>query len=60
MAKNPKISKESAQRAKDSARKDKQAILGQSRKNLTAKDKRDIAALNAVIEAADSIINEEE
>lgn len=55
-----KISKESAQNAKDKARKDKQAILGQSKKNLSTQDKRDIAALNAVIEAADSIINDEE
>lgn len=55
-----KISKATAQRAKDKARKDKQAILGQARKNLSTRDKRDIAALNAVIQAADSIINEEE
>lgn len=60
MAKEPKISKESAQRAKDNARKDKQAILGQARKNLSTQDKRDIAALNAVIEAADTIINKED
>ncbi len=60
MAKNPKISKETAQRAKDTARKEKQAIMGQARKNLTTQDKMRIASLNEVIESADSIINEEE
>ena len=60
MRSDKKISKATAQEAKDKARKDNQAILGQSRKNPTTKDKRDIAALNAVIQAADSIINEEE
>lgn len=55
-----KISKESAQRAKDTARAEKQRILGQSRKNLTTQNKKDIAAYNAIIEAANTIINEEE
>jgi len=55
-----KISKETAQGAKDKARKDKQAILGQAKKNLSTQDKRNIAALNAVIEAANTIINDEE
>lgn len=51
-----KISKEEAQRAKDKARKDKQAILGQPKKHLSTKDKAQITSLNAVIEAADRII----
>lgn len=55
-----KISKESAQNAKDKARADKQRIMGQARKNLTTQDKMKIASLNEVIKAADSIINEEE
>lgn len=55
-----KISKESAQNAKDKARADKQRIMGQARKNLTTQDKMRIASLNEVIKAADSIINEEE
>lgn len=55
-----KISKESAQNAKDQARREKQRVLGQAKKNLSAKDKQDIASYNAIIEAADTIINEED
>lgn len=55
-----KISKTTAQQAKDKARADKQRIMGQARKNLTTQDKMKIASLNEVIKAADSIINEEE
>ena len=60
MAKDHKISKDSAQRAKDKARADKQRVLGHPKKNLSTKDKMDIATYNAIIEAADTIINEEE
>jgi hypothetical protein len=55
-----KISKESAQNAKDQARREKQRVLGQAKKNLSTKDKQDIASYNAIIEAADTIINEED
>lgn len=55
-----KISKSTAQQAKDKARADKQRIMGQARKNPTTQDKMKIASLNEVIKAADSIINEEE
>lgn len=51
-----KISKREAQQAKDSARKEKQALLGQSKKNLSTQDKSRIASLNAVIKAADDVI----
>lgn len=51
-----KISKQEAMKAKADARKEKQAILGQPKKNLSKSDKARIAALNAVIEAADTII----
>lgn len=51
-----KISKEEAQRAKDAAKREKQHIMGQSKKNLSAQDKRNIAAQNAVIAAADDVI----
>lgn len=51
-----KISKAEAQRAKDTARKEKQGILGQSKKNLSTQDKARIASLNAVIKAADEVI----
>lgn len=51
-----KISKREAQQAKDNARKEKQGILGQSKKNLSANDKNRIRALNAVIKAADDVI----
>lgn len=51
-----KISKAEAQRAKDNARKEKQGILGQSKKNLSTTDKSRIRALNAVIKAADDVI----
>lgn len=44
-----KISKESAQNAKDKARADKQRVLGQPKKNLSTKDKMDIASYNATI-----------
>ena len=60
MAKDPKISKESAQHAKDKARADKQRIMGQARKNLSTADKMKIASLNDVIKAADTIINKED
>lgn len=51
-----KVSKSEAQRAKDKARREKQALLGQTKKSLSTKDKARIASLNAVIEAADKII----
>lgn len=51
-----KISKQEAAKAKADARREKQALLGQSKKNLSKADKSRIAALNAVIEAADKII----
>lgn len=51
-----KINKAEAQRAKDKARSEKQVLLGQTKKNLSTKDKARIASLNAVIEAADKII----
>ncbi len=51
-----KISKADAQRAKDSARREKQVLLGQAKKNLSTKDKARIASLNAVIKAADDVI----
>lgn len=52
-----KISKAEAQRAKDKARKEKQALLGQAKKTLSTKDKARIATLNAVISAADDVLN---
>lgn len=54
-----KISKKEAQRAKDAARTEKQKIFGQTKKNLSTSDKARIASLNAVIEAADQIIEGE-
>lgn len=51
-----KISKEEAQKAKDSARAEKQRIMGQPKKNLSTADKARIKSLNAVIKAADKII----
>jgi hypothetical protein len=51
-----KISKADAQRAKDSARREKQALLGQAKKTLSTKDKARNASLNAVIKAADDVI----
>lgn len=51
-----KISKNEAQRAKDAARAEKQRIMGQAKKNLSAQDKRDMRTQNAIIEAADRII----
>lgn len=51
-----KISKGEAAKAKADARREKQALLGQAKKNLSASDKKRIKALNAVIEAADKII----
>lgn len=53
-----KISKAEAQRAKDKARQEKQAIMRHGNKSLSTKDKARIASLNAVIEAADKIIEE--
>lgn len=53
-----KISKAEAQKVKDSARAEKQAIMRQGNKNLSAEDKRRIKSLNAVIKAADKIIGE--
>jgi hypothetical protein len=55
-----KISKKEAERAKAEAKREKQRIMGQSKKNLSTQDKKDIAAHNAVIKAADRIINSEE
>jgi hypothetical protein len=55
-----KISRREAQGAKDQAKREKQRILGQAKKNLSTQDKRAIAAHNAVIEAADHIINGED
>lgn len=54
-----KLSKNEAQRAKDSARKEKKALLGQTKKHLSTQDKARIASLNAVIDAADKIIEED-
>lgn len=51
-----KISKQEAMKAKADAKREKQALLGQTKKNLSSKDKARIKALNAVIEAADNII----
>ena len=51
-----KISKSEAMKAKADARREKQALLGQAKKNLSSKDKQRIAALNAVIKAADDVI----
>lgn len=51
-----KISKSEAAKAKADARRDKQAILGQAKKNLSTQDKAKIRALNAVVDAADKII----
>lgn len=55
-----KISKGDAEKAKASARKEKQALLGQAKKHLSTKDKARIASLNAVISAADKIIDGED
>jgi len=54
-----RISREEAQRAKADAKREKQRILGQPKKNLSTQDKRDIKAQNAIIEAADKIIEGE-
>ena len=55
-----KISKNEAQRAKDAARAEKQRIMGQSKKTLSTQDKRDMKAQNAIIDAANRIINGED
>jgi hypothetical protein len=54
-----KISKQSAQNAKDKARQEKQEIMRKAGKNFTAKQKEQMAALNDVIRAADKIIDKE-
>ncbi len=55
-----KISKESAQNAKDKARAEKQGIMRDANKNLTRKQSERMSQLNDIIKAADTIINEEE
>lgn len=55
-----KISKESAQNAKDKARAEKQAIMRDAGKRLTTTQRMRMATLNEVITAADKIINDEE
>lgn len=51
-----KISKAEAAKAKAEAKREKQRILGQPKKNLSTTDKNRIRALNVVIEAADEVI----
>jgi hypothetical protein len=55
-----KISKKEAERAKADAKREKQRVLGQPKKNLSTQDKRTIAAQNAIIDAADRVINGED
>lgn len=55
-----KISKESAQRAKDKAREEKQGIMRDAGKRLTTAQRARMNDLNKVIDAANEIINEEE
>lgn len=55
-----KISKESAQKAKDKAREEKQGIMRSAGKRLTSEEKGRMGELNQIIKAADEIINEEE
>lgn len=55
-----KISKQSAQHAKDKARGEKQAIMRDAGKTYTPKQSARMRELNAIIDAADTIINEEE
>lgn len=55
-----KISKESAQNAKDKARAEKQDIMRKANKAFTTQQKARMADLNAIIDAANTIINEEE
>jgi hypothetical protein len=55
-----KITKREAERAKASAKAEKQRVLGQPKKNLSTQDKRNIAAQNAIIEAADRVIRGED
>jgi hypothetical protein len=55
----PKISKESAQAAKDKARAMKQQVMRDAGKRLTMAERARISDLNKVIDAANEIINEE-
>jgi hypothetical protein len=55
-----KISKKTAQEAKDKARQEKQGIMRRAGKRLTAQEKGRMGELNKIIKAADEIINEEE
>lgn len=54
-----KISKEEAAKAKAAAQREWQRIMGQPKKNLSAKDKRALAAQKAIIAAADNVIEGE-
>lgn len=52
-----KLSKNEAQRAKDSARREKQQIMSEAGRKFTTAQKARIASLNEVIKAADTIID---
>jgi hypothetical protein len=55
-----KISKKTAQEAKDKALRERQRLRSMGGKNMTASQKKGIADQTKIIEAADKIINEEE
>jgi len=54
-----KISKKTAQEAKDKALRERQRIRSMGGKNMTSAQKKGIADQTKIIEAADKIINEE-
>jgi hypothetical protein len=51
-----KISKANAQKAKDTARREKQTLMSTANKTLTSAQKRRMKELNEIIAAADKII----
>jgi hypothetical protein len=52
-----KITKSTAKKAQDAARLEKQRIMGQSKKNLSSKEKNRIKELNGIISDAQAVID---
>lgn len=54
-----KLTKSTAKKAQDAARAEKQRIMGQSKKNLSTKDKQRMRELNGIIADAQAVIDGE-
>jgi hypothetical protein len=52
-----KLTKNTAKKVQDEARAEKQRIMGQSKKNLSTKDKQRMGVLNGIIADAQAIID---